>query len=96
MIGLFPDYYQDTELNQAALYDFILAPLNLNKNNQTKRIEDLLFLGRINDDGIKNILLLEQEKLQREIINKYSLKSNKNLCIARSLSPIFSSGTSKF
>lgn len=55
----------------------ILAPLNLNKNNQTKRIEDLLFLGRINDDGIKNILLLEQEKLQREIINRYSLKSNK-------------------
>ena len=31
----------------------ILVPLNLNKNNQTKRIEDLLYLGRIDEENAK-------------------------------------------
>lgn len=53
----------------------ILEPLNSNKNNQSRRIEDLLFLGRVNEENAK-ILFPKQEELRKEIINKYSLKSN--------------------
>lgn len=53
----------------------ILEPLNSNKNNQSRRIEDLLFLGRVNEENVK-ILFPKQEELRKEIINKYSLKSN--------------------
>ena len=44
-------------------------------NLPTKRIEDLLFLGRIDEENAK-ILSPIQEKLRKEIIEKYSLKSN--------------------
>ena len=54
----------------------ILDPLNLNKNNQSRGIEDLLFLGRISEENAK-ILLPIQERLKKEITNEYSLKSNK-------------------
>ncbi len=54
----------------------ILDSLNLNKNNQSRGIEDLLFLGRISEENAK-ILLHIQEELKKEITNKYSLKSNK-------------------
>lgn len=53
----------------------ILEPLNSNKNNQSRRIEDLLFLGRVNEENAK-ILFPKQGELRKEIINKYSLKSN--------------------
>ncbi len=55
----------------------ILKPLYLNKKNQTRRIEDLLFLGRINNEENVKILSEIQNRLRAEIENKYSLKSNK-------------------